>query len=316
VGALITDPPARTIRLERQGAALASPRTGFRAKLAAYVALTKPRIIGLLLITTVPAMILADQGMPSLWLVAATVVGGTLAAGGANAINCVIDRDIDALMHRTQGRPLPMGVVDPASALAFALALEAVAFALLWATSNLLAASLAVAATAFYVFVYTLWLKRRSPQNIVIGGAAGAFPPLVGWAAVTGSVSVEAAILFAIVFVWTPPHFWALAIKYREDYGRANVPMLPVVATMESTKSQIFWYAVALVPVSLLLVATGSVSWVYGGAAVVLGAAFVRQAWLLRRDESPGAAMSVFKASIYYLALLFPAIALDQLLLG
>ncbi|MBI5288151.1 MAG: protoheme IX farnesyltransferase [Chloroflexi bacterium] len=302
--------------MERQAAALASPRTGFRAKLGAYVALTKPRIIGLLLITTVPAMILADQGMPSLWLVAATVIGGTLAAGGANAINCVIDRDIDALMHRTQGRPLPMGIVDPASALAFALALEAVAFALLWATSNLLAASLAVAATAFYVFVYTLWLKRRSPQNIVIGGAAGAFPPLVGWAAVTGSVSVEAAILFAIVFVWTPPHFWALAIKYREDYGRANVPMLPVVATMASTKSQIFWYAVALVPVSLLLVATGSVSWVYGGAAVVLGAAFVRQAWLLRGDDSPGAAMSVFKASIYYLALLFAAVAADQLLLG
>ena len=261
-------------------------------------------------------MILAEQGMPALWLIAATVIGGTLAAGGANAINCVIDRDIDALMHRTQGRPLPMGIVDPASAMVFALALEAAAFALLWATSNLLAASLAIAATAFYVFIYTLWLKRRSPQNIVIGGAAGAFPPLVGWAAVTGNVSVEAAILFAIVFFWTPPHFWALAIKYRDDYGRANVPMLPVVATLDATKTQIFWYAVALVPVSLLLVATGSVSWVYGGAAAVLGAAFVRQAWLLRSDDSPGAAMSVFKASIYYLALLFPAVAADQLLLG
>ena len=320
MGALITDRPARSIRVERPASAM-SDRPGVRAKLGAYVALTKPRIIGLLLITTVPAMILADQGMPSLWLIAATVIGGTLAAGGANAINCVIDRDIDALMHRTQGRPLPMGIVDPASAMVFALVLEAIAFALLWTTSNLLAASLAVAATAFYVFIYTLWLKRRSPQNIVIGGAAGAFPPLVGWAAVTGNVSVEAAILFAIVFFWTPPHFWALAIKYRDDYGRANVPMLPVVATLDATKKQIFWYAVALVPVSLSLVATGSVSWIYAAAAAVLGLAFVRQTWLLRKDEAPGgatptAAMSVFKASIYYLALLFPAIALDQLLLG
>jgi protoheme IX farnesyltransferase len=321
VGALITERPARTIRIERQVSAIAARRTGLSAKLGAYVALTKPRIIGLLLITTVPAMILAEQGMPAIWLIAATVVGGTLAAGGANAINCVIDRDIDAVMRRTQGRPLPMGMVDPASAMAFALALEAAAFALLWATSNLLAASLAIAATAFYVFVYTLWLKRRSSQNIVIGGAAGAFPPLVGWAAVTGSLSVEAAILFAIVFVWTPPHFWALAIKYREDYGRASVPMLPVVATLDATKAQIFRYAVVLVPVSLSLLATGSVSWIYAAAAAVLGAVFVRQTWLLRRDGAPGAAapraaMSVFKSSIYYLGLLFPAIALDRLLLG
>jgi protoheme IX farnesyltransferase len=248
--------------------------------------------------------------------VLATVVGGTLAAGGANAINCVLDRDIDAIMDRTQSRAIPSGMLDPARALAFALTLEAVAFVLLWSTSNLLAAVLALSATAFYVFVYTLWLKRRTPQNIVIGGAAGAFPPLVGWAAVTGSLSWEAAILFLIVFVWTPPHFWSLSIKYRDDYERANVPMLPVVATMRSTTDQIFWYAVALVPVSFLLLATGSVSWVYAISAGLLGGAFVYQTWVLRRAPSPRAAMGAFKASIYYLALIFPAVAADQLLLG
>jgi protoheme IX farnesyltransferase len=207
-------------------------------------------------------------------------------------------------------------MIEPSHALAFALTLEVAAFALLWATSNLLAATLAVSATAFYVFIYTLWLKRRTPQNIVIGGAAGAFPPLVGWAAVTGSLSWEALILFAIVFVWTPPHFWALAIKYKDDYERANVPMLPVVASMSSTTNHIFWYAVALVPVSLLLLATGSVSWIYAVAAGMLGGAFVYQTWVLRQHPTPRAAMGAFKASIYYLALLFLAVALDQLLLG
>jgi protoheme IX farnesyltransferase len=282
----------------------------------AYLALTKPRIISLLLITTVPAMILAEQGMPSLWLIFATVLGGTLAAGGANAINCYLDRDIDEIMHRTQGRPLPLGKIEPTSALVFAIGLEIVAFLLLLATSNLLAATLAVSATAFYVFIYTMWLKRSTPQNIVIGGAAGAFPPLVGWAAVTGDIGWPAIVLFAIVFFWTPPHFWALAIKYRDDYARADVPMLPVVATMESTKNQMFWYAVILVPVSLLLLATGSVGWIYAGAAIVLGAAFVRETWLLRGNDAPGAAMGVFKVSIYYLALIFVAVAADVLILG
>jgi protoheme IX farnesyltransferase len=316
VGALTTERPVTRVRVERASVALTPPRPSMRDRMGAYVALTKPRIIGLLLITTVPAMILAEEGMPSLWLIAATVIGGTLAAGGANAINCVIDRDIDAVMQRTQGRPLPMGVVDPASALAFALVLEIVAFALLWSTSNLLAATLAVSATAFYVFIYTLWLKRTTPQNIVIGGAAGAFPPLVGWAAVTGEVGVPAVILFAIVFFWTPPHFWALSIKYRDDYAAANVPMLPVVATLDATTKQIFWYAVVLVPVSLLLLATGTVSWIYGASAVALGAAFVWQTWLLRARPSPASAMAVFKMSIYYLALIFAAVAADQLLLG
>jgi protoheme IX farnesyltransferase len=296
--------------------AIRRPALSLRETASAYLALTKPRIISLLLITTVPAMILANKGLPSLWLMFATVLGGTLAAGGANAINCYFDRDIDEIMHRTQGRPLPMGQVQPATALVFALALEVAGFALLALTSNLLAGLLAVSATAFYVFVYTLWLKRTTPQNIVIGGAAGAFPPLVGWAAVTGHVGLPALVLFAIIFFWTPPHFWALAIKYKDDYARAGVPMLPVVATMHSTKLQMFWYAVILVPVSLLLFATGTVSWIYLASALVLGALFVRETWLLRRNDAPGAAMGVFKISIYYLALIFMAVAADQLLLG
>jgi protoheme IX farnesyltransferase len=297
-------------------AAIRRPALSVRETASAYLALTKPRIISLLLITTVPAMILANKGLPSLWLMFATVVGGTLAAGGANAINCYFDRDIDEIMHRTQGRPLPMGQVQPATALVFALVLEAAGFALLALTSNLLAGVLALSATAFYVFVYTLWLKRTTPQNIVIGGAAGAFPPLVGWAAVTGDVGLPALVLFAIIFFWTPPHFWALAIKYKDDYARAGVPMLPVVATMHSTKLQMFWYAVILVPVSLLLFATGTVSWIYLASALVLGALFVRETWLLRKNDAPGAAMGVFKISIYYLALIFMAVAADQLLLG
>ena len=295
---------------------IGSAPLSLRDTMSAYVSLTKPRIIAELLITTVPAMVLANSGWPPFWLVFATVVGGTLAAGGANAINCYLDRDIDEIMQRTQGRPLPLGKIEPVSALVFALVLEVAAFVLLAATSNFLAATLAVTATAFYVFVYTMWLKRTTPQNIVIGGAAGAFPPLVGWAAVTGNLELPALLLFAIIFVWTPPHFWALAIKYKDDYARADVPMLPVVATMESTKAQIFWYSVALVPVSLLLLATWIVSWIYLGSALLLGGAFVRQTWILRRDDGLGAAMSVFKVSLYYLALLFVAVAADVLILG
>ncbi|MBI2723448.1 MAG: protoheme IX farnesyltransferase [Chloroflexi bacterium] len=290
------------------------PALSAREVLAAYVALTKPRIISLLLITTIPTMIVADGGIPSFWLMLATVVGGSLAAGGANAINCYIDRDIDEIMHRTQGRPLPLGKMEPGSALYFALILEVAAFALLTASSNLLAASLALAATAFYVFVYTLWLKRTTSQNIVIGGAAGAVPPLVAWAAVTGTVGVPALILFAIIFFWTPPHFWALSIKYKDDYARADVPMLPVVASMKSTKDQIFAYTALLVPVSLTLLATREVGWIYAAAAIALGAWFMRDAWRLRSDDSPGAAMSVFKTSITYLALIFLAVALDVML--
>jgi protoheme IX farnesyltransferase len=283
---------------------------------AAYVSLSKPRIITLLLITTVPAMILAKDGLPSLWLMFATVVGGTLAAGGANAFNCYIDRDIDELMHRTQGRPLPLGKIEPANALVFGVVLEVLAFALLALSSNLLAATLALTATWFYVFVYTLWLKRRTPHNIVIGGAAGAVPPLVGWAAVTNDLAAAPLILFAIIFLWTPPHFWALSIKYRDDYARADVPMLPVVATLESTKNQIFAYTLVLVPVSLLLLATGTVGWIYGAAAVVFGGVFIVEAWRLRASEGAAGAMAVFRASIYYLAFIFIAVAADRLILG
>ncbi len=295
--------------------ARAAPLT-LRGTAAAYLALTKPRIIGELLITTVPAMILAAQGWPSTWLVIATVIGGTLAAGGANAINCYLDRDIDQIMHRTQGRPLPLGQMDPLSALAFGVALQVAAFVLLALTSNLLAASLALAAAAFYVFIYTMWLKRTSRQNIVIGGAAGAFPPLVGCAAVTGDVSLAALLLFAIIFFWTPPHFWALSIRYREDYARARVPMLPVVATLEETKTQIFAYTVVLVPLSLLLPLTGAVGWVYLVSAAALGAGFVWHTWQLRRQPDASGAMGVFKYSLYYLALVFVAAAVDVLILG
>jgi len=296
--------------------ALPRPALTWRETAGAYLALTKPRIISLLLITTIPTMILADKGVPSLWLMFATILGGSLAAGGANAVNCYIDRDIDEVMHRTQGRPLPLGKIEPVSALVFGLVLEVAAFALLAASSNLLAASLAVAATLFYVFVYTMWLKRRTPQNIVIGGAAGAVPPLVGWAAVTGNVSAAPLILFAIIFFWTPPHFWALSIKYRDDYARANVPMLPVVATLSSTKDQIFAYTLLLMPVSLSLALTGRVGWIYVASAVALGAMFLWEAWRLRSNDAPGAAMALFRASIYYLAFTFIAVAADQLILG
>ncbi len=295
--------------------AVRRPALSWRELASAYLALTKPRIISLLLITTIPTMVLAAQGVPSLWLMAATVIGGSLAAGGANAINCYIDRDIDQIMHRTQGRPLPLGRLEPASALIFAVGLEVAAFALLALSSNVLAALLALSATLFYVFVYTMWLKRTTAQNIVIGGAAGAVPPLVAWAAVTGSVGLPAVILFGVIFVWTPPHFWSLSIKYRDDYARAGVPMLPVVASMASTKRQILVYAALLVPMSLSLLVTGTVGWIYGASAVVLGAAFVREAWMLQSSEEPGAAMGVFRVSIYYLAFLFIAVALDQLIL-
>jgi heme o synthase len=295
---------------------LQAPALTWRDTVSAYIALSKPRIITLLLITTVPAMILADKGrLPSLWLMLATVVGGTLAAGGANAFNCYLDRDIDELMHRTQGRPLPLGKIEPANALVFGVMLEAAAVGLLALSSNLLAAGLALSATLFYVFVYTMWLKRRTSQNIVIGGAAGAMPPLVGWAAVTGHLAVAPLVLFAIIFLWTPPHFWALSIKYRDDYARANVPMLPVVATLASTKNQMFAYTLVLVPASLALLATGTVGWIYGSAAVLLGVMFISEAWRLRSNDAPVASMAVFRASIYYLALIFIAVAADRLIL-
>ncbi len=300
-------------------AAGALPAAGgdtWTARLRVYLALTKPRIIELLLVTTVPAMVLADRGLPDPWLVVAVLVGGTLAAGGANTINCVIDRDIDEKMGRTRRRPLPTGAVSPTAALRFGIALEVTAFVFLWATVNLLAALLSVGATAFYVFVYTMWLKRTTAQNIVIGGAAGAVPVLVGWAAVTGRVGLPAWVMFAIVFMWTPPHFWALALRYRDDYAAAGVPMLPVVAGPKAATRQILAYSVVLVAVTLTLCPAAQMGPVYLVAALVLGARFLQCAHVLSRDGTPKAAIRLFSYSITYLGLLFAAIAHDAILLS
>jgi heme o synthase len=278
-----------------------------------YVALTKPRIIELLLVTTVPTMIVADRGLPSLWLVAATVLGGTLAAGGANAMNMVADRDIDRVMLRTRNRPLASGRLTARAALTFAIGIELAAFAFLWATVNLLSAALAVAACLFYVFVYTLWLKRSSASNIVIGGAAGAVPVLVGWTAVTNSLDWPPVVLFAVIFYWTPPHFWALAIRYRDDYARAHVPMLPVVASLRTTAVRIVLYTLLLWALTLVFAPVAGMGAIYIVAALALGAVFTWLAVGLLRDSSPQAAMRVFTWSITYITLLFGAIALDQL---
>jgi len=280
---------------------------------SAYLQLTKPRIISLLLITTVPAMILADRGVPPLWLILATLVGGMLTAGGANAINQFVDRDIDEIMSRTRGRPLPGHRVEPRNALVFGIVLGVAGFGWLALTVNLLAALLAVAAILFYVFVYTAWLKRTSPQNIVIGGAAGAVPVLVGWAAVTNTVALPAWIMFAIVFTWTPPHFWALAVRYQGDYAAAGVPMLPVVAGERSTSRQILAYATVLVPITLLLWPVAHTGFVYPAAALVLGGWFVGGAIRLLRHTTSENAMRLFKVSVFYLALLFAALAVDTL---
>ena len=283
--------------------------------LRAYVALTKPRIIELLLVTTVPTMVLAHGGLPSIWLMSAVVIGGTLAAGGANAINMYVDRDIDDVMRRTRHRPLPRHAVGPTNALAFGIGLSVAAFIFLAVTVNLLSAVLALSATAFYVFVYTLWLKRTTPQNIVIGGAAGCVPVLVAWAAVTGEIGLPALVLFAIVFYWTPPHFWALALRYRGDYAAARVPMLPVVRGEVETARQIVLYTVALIAVSLLLLPAAGMGWIYLVAAVVLGGVFLRSALQLNSDASNGrAAISLFRYSISYLTLLFAAVAVDAVL--
>ena len=285
-----------------------------RRRAGQYIALTKPRVVELLLITTVPAMVLAAGGVPDLGLVVAVLAGGALAAGGANTINCWIERDRDRLMRRTRHRPLPSGTVDPGRALAFGVALEVVAFALLAVTANLLAAALALAATLFYVFVYTVWLKPRTAQNIVIGGAAGAVPVLVGWAAVTGGLAAPALVLFAVVFTWTPAHFWALALRYRDDYEAAHIPMLPVVQGAPAAATQILGYAVLVAAVSLLLPFVSPVGVVYVAAAALLGAAFVAQAVQLRRDPSATRAIAFFPRSNLYLALLFAAVAVDVVL--
>jgi heme o synthase len=279
----------------------------------AYIALTKPRIIELLLITTIPAMVLAQQGWPSARLILITLAGGSLAAGGANAINMVVDRDIDKLMPRTQNRPLVTGALTPRSALVFALVLQVLAFAVLWAGANLLSAVLALSATLFYVFVYTLWLKRTSTQNIVIGGAAGAVPALVGWAAVRNDVAWPPVVLFLIIFFWTPPHFWALGIRYADDYRAANVPMLPSVATLEVTTRKMVLYTVVMIACSLVMAPVASLGWIYIVAAVVCGAAFLWGAVDLGRNPTPQRSMRLFGFSISYVTLLFAALTVDVL---
>ncbi len=283
------------------------------ARLKGYIALTKPRIIELLLITTVPTMVVAERGLPSLWLILATVLGGTMAAGGANAINMYVDRDIDAIMKRTRNRPLVTGLIAPRNALIFAIALECVAFLWLWVFVNLLSAALAVAACLFYVFVYTLWLKRTSKSNIVIGGAAGAAPVLIGWSAVTNSVGWAPILLFAIIFYWTPPHFWALAIRYKDDYAAADVPMLPSVVTLHETAVRILLYTVWLWFLTLVFAPVGAMGVIYWVAAIVLGAVFTAFSVQLLRDPTPKRAMRLFTWSITYITLLFGAMALDQL---
>jgi len=282
-------------------------------RLAGYVALTKPRIIELLLVTTVPTMFVAQGGVPSIWLMVATVIGGTLAAGGANAVNMVVDRDIDGLMERTMNRPLVRGVMSPRAALTFAVCIEVAAFTWLFATVNPLSAVLAVSATFFYVFVYSLWLKRTTTQNIVIGGAAGAVPVLVGWSAVTNTLDWAPVVLFLIVFFWTPPHFWALAIRYRDDYSAASVPMLPSVVTLADTARRIIFYSVVLVGLTLVFAPVAGMGLVYLGSALILGLLFGAMAAAVRSDPSERTAMRLFSYSITYMTLLFAAMVVDVL---
>ncbi|MEO1062636.1 MAG: heme o synthase [Actinomycetota bacterium] len=288
-------------------------RVTMRRRISAYVALTKPRIIELLLVTTVPAMVVAAEGWPGTRLVIMTVLGGSLAAGGANATNMYIDRDIDRIMERTKGRPLVTGEVQPVPALVFAISLQAIAFALLWVEVNLLAASLALGAGLFYIFVYSLWLKRSSTSNIVIGGAAGSVPPVIGWAAVTNSVELPAVVLFVLVFLWTPPHFWALAMRYADDYSAADVPMLPSVASNDTTTAKILAYSVAVLLSALAFWPAAGLGPIYGVAATFASGLFVLHAARLRKDPTPKQAMRTFGFSITMLTVAFAAMAIDEL---
>lgn len=281
-------------------------------RLKAYVALTKPRIIELLLITTVPAMVIAAHGWPGTWLVVATLIGGTLSAGGANAINNVVDRDIDVVMRRTHRRPLPREVITPRAALWFGVTLGIAGFVFLWVFVNLPAALLSTAALLFYVLIYTMLLKRNTPQNIVIGGAAGGAPALVGWAAVTGSLGWVPWLLFAIVFLWTPAHFWALAMRYKDDYEAAGIPMLPVVIGDRRTSVQIIVYAALTLAATVILWPVAPMGLLYGIAAMALGVVFVFEAMRLLR--APDRAMSLFIYSTIYLTILSGAMVADVFL--
>jgi len=289
-----------------------------RETLAAYIALTKPRIVELLLITTVPAMLLAAQGFPPLTLIAATLVGGSLSAASANVFNCIIDADIDAQMARTAARPLVTGRISVGAALLFASTLGVASFIFLALTTTIMAAFISLLAIAFYVLIYTLILKRSTPQNIVIGGAAGALPPVIGWAAVTGDISLVPVLLFALVFYWTPPHFWALALRIGSDYAAAGVPMLPVTAGPAETARQIWLYTILLVAMSLMLWAVAGMGLVYLAVAVIGGGIFLLRAWRLRSDVLGDGllrgATRLYRFSISYLTLIFAAIAIDSIL--
>ena len=277
-----------------------------------YLSMTKPPIILLLVVTAVGAMFLAAGGPPPLVLVILVCVGGSLGAGGANALNHYLEQDIDSLMPRTQNRPVPGQRISPRNALAFGILLNVLSFALLATWVNMWAAALTMSATLFYVFVYTSWLKRSTPHNIVIGGAAGAIPPMVGWAAVTGSVDLPAVYLFAIVFFWTPPHFWALALLLEKDYAQAGIPMLPVVAGRANTVANIFLYSMVLIALSLVFALISSVGWIYLGSAFALGAVFMIFAWRLKQSDSRPRARTLYLYSLLYLALLFVAIMADS----
>jgi protoheme IX farnesyltransferase len=298
---------------------VARRRAGVRSTVRAYVALTKPRIIELLLITTIPTMILAERGFPPVGLVLATLVGGAAAAGSANTLNCYLDRDIDSLMNRTRRRPLVTGEVSTRGALIFGFVLGIAAVAWFAAVVNWAAALLSLAAILLYVVGYTMLLKRRTPQNIVWGGAAGCMPVLIGWSAVTGGLAWSPVVLFGIIFFWTPPHYWPLSMKFRRDYAAAGVPMLPVVAKDTTVTREVLFYMAAMVGCSLLLVPVASMGWLYAASAVVLGVWFAAECVQLYRrarrpDAGPLHAMRVFHASITYLTLLFVAVAVDPFL--
>ena len=286
-----------------------------RATLADYVTLTKPRIMSLLVLTAVCAMVAAAGGAPATTSLAALVIGGALACGGASALNHVLDRDIDRLMGpRTASRPVAAGRISPLRAVVFGLTLSALAFAVLTVFANVLAAVLSLSGGAYYVLVYTLWLKRSTAQNIVIGGAAGAIPPLAGWAAAHGSLGLGAGLLFAIVLLWTPPHFWALALLLSRHYEAAEVPMMPVVRGAPATALRVLLYTVALVAFSLVPAVLGTFGAGYLVAAIVLGAVFCALAWRLWREQSPGRAAVLFHYSLLYLSLLFLAVAVDAVI--
>ena len=302
-------PPRELAAKAPSASAPAAPLGGLRQVLADYATLTKPRVQLLLLLTTVTTMYVA--GDPSPGLVALTVLGGSLSAGGAAAINHWWDRDLDRAMKRTATRPVASGRVSPSAALVYGLALQALSFALLAAAVNPLSAFLALAGFLWYTLVYTGWLKRRTPQNIVIGGAAGAVPPLVGWAAVTGSLDPAALYLFAIVFYWTPPHFWALSLLMKDEYAAVGVPMMPVVRGEAETRRQVLLYAALLVVLTLLPVAFGFFGLVYAVAAAALGGAFLVRAYDLYRQADRAAALRAYLFSLLYLALLFGAMVLD-----